>query len=111
MNETTARRLVVPAAESRDVLTEILLDGARCLPGQAIEGEVEGWLQSHKHLLDDNGQRQVVGNVRLPTRAIVTGVGPVGVRQRRVHDRRIVGVGDGGEPIDADGRPIERFRS
>ena len=37
MNETTARRLVVPAAESRDVLTEILLDGAQRLLGQAIE--------------------------------------------------------------------------
>ena len=32
MNESTARRLVVPAAESRDVLTEILFNGAQIAP-------------------------------------------------------------------------------
>lgn len=111
MNETIAQRLVVPAVSSQDVLTEILRDGAQRLLGQAIEAEVEGWLESHKHRIDEHGHRQVVGNGRLPTRTIVTGVGPVEVRQRRVHDRRIVGVSDDGEPIDADGRAIERFRS
>ena len=111
MNETIAQRLVVPAVTPQDVLTEILLDGAQRLLGQAIEAEVEGWLESHKQLLDDEGHRQVVGNGRLPTRTIVTGVGPVKVRQRRVHDRRIVGVSDAGEPIDTNGRTIERFRS
>ena len=111
MNESTAQRLVVPAVESRDVLTKILLDGAHRLLGQAIEAEVEDWLESHKHLLDGNGHRQVVGNGRLPTRTVLTGLGPVKVRQPRVHDRRIVGIGDDGEPIDADGRPVERFRS
>ena len=111
MNETIAQRLVVPAVSSQDVLTEILRDGAQRLLGQAIEAEVEGWLESHKHRIDEHGHRQVVGNGRLPTRTIVTGVGPVEVRQRRVHDRRIVGVSDDGEPIDADGQAIERFRS
>ena len=119
MNENTAQVLVVPATTSQafaavtsqDVLTEILLDGAHRLLGQAIEAEVEGWLESHKHRVDENGHRQVVGNGRLPSRTIVTGVGPVQVRQRRVHDRRIVGTNGDGEPIDADGQTIERFRS
>ena len=91
MNESTARRLVVPAAESRDVLTEILFNGAQRLLSQAIEAEVEGWLESHQHLLDDNGHRQVVGNGRLPTRTIVTGLGPVGgspTSRPRSPDRR-----------------------
>ena len=111
MNEITARRLVVPAVESRDVLTDLLLKGAHRLLAQAIEVEVEDWLESHKHLRDGNGHRQVVGNGCLPTRTVLTGLGPVEVRQRRVHDRRIVGISDDGEPIDADGRPVERFRS
>ena len=111
MNETIAQGLVVPAVTSRDALTEILLDGAQRLLGQAIVAEVEGWLESHKHLLDDHGHRQVVGNGRLPTRTIVTGLGSVEVHQRRIHDRRIVGTNDDGEPIDADGQAIERFRS
>jgi len=111
MNETTAQGLVVPAVTSQDMLTEILLDGAQRLLGQAIEAEVEGWLESHKHSVDENGHRQVVGNGLLPKRTIITGVGPVEVRQRRVHDRRIVGVSDDGESIDTNGRTIERFRS
>ncbi len=111
MNENTAQGLVVPAMTSQDVLTEILLDGAQRLLGQAIEAEVRGWLESHEHKVDENGHRQVVGNGRLPTRTIVTGVGLVEISQRRVHDRRIVGTNDHGEPIDADGQTIERFRS
>ena len=111
MNESTAQGLVVPAVTSQDVLTEILLDGAQRLLGQAIEAEVQGWLESHEHAVDENGHRHVVGNGRLPTRTIVTGVGAVEISQRRVHDRRVVGANDHGEPIDADGQPIERFRS
>ena len=111
MNENTAQGLVVPAATSRDVLTEILLDGAQRLLGHAIEAEVEGWLESHEHAVDENGHRQVVGNGRLPTRTIVTGVGPVEISRRRVHDRRIVGTNGDGEPIGTDGQTIERFRS
>ena len=111
MNETIVQGPVVPATTSQDVLTEILRDGAQQLLGQAIEAEVQGWLESHEHLLDEKGHRQVVGNGRLPTCTIVTGVGPVEVSQRRVHDRRIVGVSDHGEPIDVNGRTVERFGS
>ncbi len=49
---------------------------------------VRDGLESHKHVLDENGHRQVMGNGRLPTRTIATGVRPVEVSQRRVHDCR-----------------------
>lgn len=111
MNENTASSLAMPAMTSRDVLTEVLRDGAQKLLGQAIEAEVQEWLESHKHILDQNGHRQVVGNGNLPTRSIITGVGPVEVRQRRVHDRRIVAANDSGESVDAGGQIIERFSS
>ncbi len=84
MNENTAQGLVVPAATSRDVLTEILLDGAQRLLGQAIEAEVEGWLESHKHRVDENGHRQVVGNGRLQKRRVpLAACPPVGGRSTR----------------------------
>jgi transposase-like protein len=111
MNESIASSLAVPAATSGDVLTGILRSGAQRLLGQAVEAEVQDWLESHKDLVDENGHRQVVGNGRLPTRSIVTGVGPVEVSQRRIHDRRIVGENDDGESIDSHGRPVERFSS
>jgi transposase-like protein len=111
MNENTAHGLVGPAATSRDVLTEILRDGAQRLLGQAIEAEVQDWLEFHVNAVDEKGHRQVVGNGRLPTRTLATGVGLVEVNQRRVHDRRIVARNDCGEPIDVNGQTIERFRS
>jgi transposase-like protein len=111
MNESIASSLAVPAATFRDVLTEVLRDGAQRLLGQAIEAEVQAWLESHRHIVDENSHRQVVGNGRMPARTIITGVGPVEVRQRRVHDRRIVGVNNEGESVDGHGQPVERFSS
>jgi transposase-like protein len=71
-----------------DPLTAILRQGAQTLLGQAIEAEVESWIAEHAHVQDEQGHRQVVRNGHLPTRSIVTGVGPVQVTQPRVHDRR-----------------------
>jgi len=111
MNESIASSLAVPAATSGDVLTGILRDGAQRLLGQAIEAEVQGWLESHRHVVDEDGHRQVVSNGRLPARSIITGVGPVEVSRRRVHDRRIVGVNNEGESVDRNGQAVERFSS
>jgi transposase-like protein len=111
MEESMATALAMPGANSGDVLTEVLRNGAQRLLGQAIEAEVADWLESHQHIVDEKGHRQVVGNGRLPARTITTGVGPVEVSQRRVHDRRIVGVSEQGEPIDESGQIVERFSS
>jgi len=111
MNENIASSLDGPAATSQDVLTEVLRDGAQRLLGQAIEAEVAAWLESHRHIVNEDGHREVVGNGRMPTRTLITGVGPVEISQRRVHDRRIVGENDRGEPIDAQGQVVERFSS
>ena len=96
---------------SRDVLTEILRDGAQRLLGQAIEAEVDGWIEGHADLLDPQGRRQVVKNGHHPRRTLVSGIGPVEVTQPRVWDRRIVGRSDAGEAVDANGQPVERFYS
>ncbi len=103
--------LAMPAAASNDVLTEVLRDGAQRLLEQAVEAEVASWIDNHSQLVDEDAHRLVVRNGHMPTRSILTGVGTIQVRRGRVHDRRIVGENEQGEPIDADGRPIERFRS
>jgi putative transposase len=58
------------------------------LLAQAVEAEVAEWIDSHSQVRDDAGHRQVVRNVSLPARTITTGVGPVDIKQPRVHDRR-----------------------
>jgi len=55
---------------------------------QAVEAEVADWIDRHAHLRDEVGHRQVVRNGAMPARTITTGVGPVEVKQPRVHDRR-----------------------
>jgi transposase-like protein len=91
MSLSTTEIRVVPLPEAQDVLTELLRQGARTLLAQAIEAEVADWVERHRACLDGDGHRQVVRNGHLPARTILTGVGPVEVRQPRVHDRRPAG--------------------
>ncbi len=78
------------AAFGKDLLTEVLRKGARELLAQAIEQEVQEWLGERSELRDEHGRKQVVRNGHLPERTILTGIGPVAVRQPRVRDRRPV---------------------
>src|SRR6202035_3928381 len=70
-----------------DSLTEILRSGARALLTQAVEAEVAEFLARHADLRTETGQQRVVRHGHLPERAIMTGIGPVAVRQPRVRDR------------------------
>jgi transposase-like protein len=79
---------VVPLPDSRDVLTEICRQGARKMLAEAIEAEVADWIDAHAHLKDQAGRNQVVRNGSHPEREILTGIGPIAVKQPRVLDRR-----------------------
>ena len=63
--------------EVRDMLTEVLREGARTLLAQAIEAEVAEFLAGHAE------QRDARGRVRL----VQTGIGGVPVKAPRVRDR------------------------
>jgi putative transposase len=73
---------------SKDVLTEILRQGAQQMLANAIDNEVTEYLAQHAHHLDADGKRMVVRNGYLPTRELQTGVGQMTVRQPRVNDKR-----------------------
>ena len=85
---------------SRDVLTDILRQGAQQMLANAVENEVADYLQRHASQRDAEDHRLVVRNGYLPGRSIQTGVGLVEVRQPRVKDGR----------LDEQGQPI-RFAS
>src|SRR3954469_22000751 len=88
MQQSTTDIRIVPLSQGRDVLTEILRDGARRMLAEAVEAEVAAWIDSRAHLKDQDGRRQVVRNGHLPERAIQTGIGAIPVQQPRVQDRR-----------------------
>jgi putative transposase len=94
MRESSNPIVSLPAATAQDVLTSILRDGAQRLLTEAIEVEVAEWIARHRHLHDEQGHRQVVRNGHLPQRTLLTGVGPVDVKQPRVLDRRPAEAGE-----------------
>src|SRR5258706_16216289 len=79
-------KLAQPGAFT-DSLTEILHSGARALLAQAVEAEVAEFLGKHADLKTQRGHQRVVRHGHLPEREVMTGIGPVAVRQPRVRDR------------------------
>jgi putative transposase len=88
VSQSTSEIRIVPLPGSQDVLSEVLRNGAREMLAKAIEAEVAAWIDDHAHLRDEAGRRQVVRNGSHPERTILTGLGPIEVKQPRVQDRR-----------------------
>ena len=88
MNDATTNADALPLPSEKDVLTAVLHHGATQMLAQAIQAEVAVYLETHSHLRDEAGRQQVVRNGSLPQRTILTGIGPVEVKQPRVQDRR-----------------------
>jgi len=96
MQECTTDAIEFPAESGKDVLMEILREGAQKMLATAIEVEVDGYIDRHADQRDANGHRLVVRNGHKDERAILTGIGPVTIRQPRVDDQR---TNDSGERI------------
>jgi putative transposase len=73
--------------EAKGYLEQLLSEGARKLLQAAIENEVAEYLQGHGDRRTESGERSVVRNGHLPERDLVTGVGPIKIRQPRVRHR------------------------
>ena len=70
-------------------LDEIARQGARRMLAQALEAEVDAYLQAAKDQRDENGHALVVRNGRARERAVLLGAGAVEVKAPRVNDRRV----------------------
>ena len=86
MTETNVFQLAQPGTFT-DSLTEVLRDGACALLARAVEAEVAEVLAKYAELKTDDGRQRLVRHGHLPEREIMTGIGPVAVRQPRVRDR------------------------
>jgi transposase-like protein len=70
-------------------LEQIARAGARRALQQAIDDEVAQYVEAHRQHRDDDGRRLVVRNGHKPPRTILSGLGPIEVKQPRVDDRRV----------------------
>jgi len=87
--ETVTRGPAIATATA-PVLDDLLREGARAMLQSAIEREVAEYVAAHADQRDPaTGRRLVVRNGHLPSRKVLTGLGPIEVRQPRVDDRRL----------------------
>ena len=89
MRKITSTSAISRSGESsKSVLEEIVREGARRLLQQAIEQEVVAYLDEQRSERDKEGRQLVVRNGRMPSRPVMTGVGPLIIQQPRVRERR-----------------------
>ena len=87
MEKTQDKSASSELQEPGGVLEELARKGARQLLAQAMEAEVAEFVEKHSGTTDEEGRRVVVRNGHLPERELVTGIGPLRIRQPRVDDR------------------------
>src|SRR5208337_3520760 len=87
MEKTQDRSASSELQEPGGVLEELARKGARQLLAQAMEAEIAAFVEKHSGTTDEEGRRVVVRNGHLPERQLVTGIGPLRIRQPRVDDR------------------------
>ncbi|MGF1471641.1 MAG: IS256 family transposase [Rubrobacteraceae bacterium] len=70
-------------------LDEIARQGARRMLAEALEAEVDAYIEAARDQRDENGHALVVRNGRAREREVLLGAGAVEVRAPRVNDRRV----------------------
>lgn len=86
MPHDNVTRLIQPGTFD-DQLTQVLRNGAKALLANAVEAEVADFLAKHAECKTEDGRQRVVRHGHLPEREVMTGIGPVAVRQPRIRDR------------------------
>lgn len=90
MNQNNVIEFKKPGCGPEDLLTDLLRSGARKLIQEAVEAELESFLEHFRGQRQD-GRQAVVRNGYLPEREIQTGIGPIPVRIPKVRDKRPTG--------------------
>ena len=88
MGNSMTGNMKLPTAFAGDALTAVMAQSAREILAAAVQAEAAEWIAERSNLRDQHGRRLVVANGYLPERQVLTGVGPVSVKQPRVDDRR-----------------------
>ena len=92
-------RFIKDKASACSALEEVIIEGARKMLKLALENEVDEFMAKYSTLVDEDGKRIVSRNGYMPERDILTGIGPLTIKQPRVDDRKL------------DENDMERFNS
>jgi len=92
MSKSTRPDHLQQEARVADPLTEMLRDGAKKLIAQAVEAELQAFLDRYAETKLEDGRNAVVRNGYLPERAVQTGIGDVEIQVPKVRDRSGSGI-------------------
>ena len=96
MKTDTVTKLRRPASADQlppdDPLTKMLREGAQKLIAQAVEAELQTFLELHAYKRTEDGLKAVVRNGYLPERDFQTGIGSMPVKIPKVRDRSGSGI-------------------
>ena len=87
MSKTNVIGLNIPEESTSDALTELIREGAKKIVMEAVETEIEYFIDQFRSIRLENGKQRVVRNGYLPPRKITTGVGDVEVKVPRARDK------------------------
>ncbi len=93
MDNSTTAKPKESMPETKQVLEDLVREGARRMLQAALEAEIADHLEKYAALKDEHGKQQEVRNGYQPERTILTGAGPLPVKRPRVDDRILDMVG------------------
>lgn len=89
MSNATNEVIPGPGSTPKDVLSEVLREGAQQMLAKAIRDEAAAYVEEHADERDGDDRRLVARNGYKKQRTIETGVGSLDIKQPRVNDRRV----------------------
>ncbi len=84
VKESKTERQEIQEQSPWSVLEELAREGARKMPARAMELEVTEFTEKHQDKTGKDGRRLVVRNGYMDGREILTGIGPVAIKQPRI---------------------------
>ena len=89
MDKCTKETQFIKEENTWSVLEQVARQGAQKMLQLALENEVEEFVKKHSSLKGENGNKVVTKNGYMPQRDIVTGMGPLAIKQPRIDDRHL----------------------
>lgn len=90
MLKVVEKRPVDESEREVSALDRLARDGARRMLEEALEAEVDEYIERFRGMRDGGGRALVVRNGRAQARTVVVGAGVLDVRAPRVNDKRVV---------------------
>jgi putative transposase len=91
MDKCSQKIEILKEQNNWSVLEEVAREGVRKMLQVVLENEVAEFIEKHSHLTDEMGRKTITRNGSMPQRDILTGMGPIAIKQPRVDDRALLG--------------------